>query len=47
MDTVTVLIVILTSILSGIVVHVFDKNRDGSITKEEIQETIVEALKKE
>lgn len=46
MDTVTVLIVILASILSGIVVHVFDKNRDGSITKEEIQETIVEALKK-
>lgn len=46
MDTVAVLVVILASLISGIVVHIFDKNRDGSITKEEIEETIKEAMNK-
>ena len=46
MDTIAVLVVILASLISGIVVHIFDKNRDGSITKEEIEETIKEALNK-
>lgn len=46
MELSTVLLMILVSLISGIAVHIFDKNRDGSITKEEIEQTIEEALKK-
>ena len=46
MDVVTILLVVVASLVSGIAVHIFDKNKDGSITKDEIEEVINEALKK-
>ncbi len=47
MDITTILLVVVASLISGIAVHIFDKNKDGSITKDEIEETVSEALKKE
>ena len=46
MEIVTILLVILASLISGIAVHIFDKNKDGNITREEIEEVINNALKK-
>jgi len=40
------IILILASLSSALIMHFVDKNKDGTITKEEIEQTIIEALKK-
>lgn len=40
------IILILASLSSALIMHYVDKNKDGNITKEEIEQTITEALKK-
>ena len=41
------IIVILTSICSATIMHYIDKNHDNKIDKEEIEEAIMELVKKE
>ena len=40
------IILIVASLTSAILMHIFDRNRDNKITKEEIEETIEEKLTK-
>ena len=46
MDTFSVLVVIIASVISAITMHVYDRNKDGTITKEEIKETIEQTFEK-
>ena len=46
MDGFSVLVVIIASVISAITMHVYDRNKDGKITKEEIKETIEETFEK-
>ena len=46
MEIVTVIVIVLASLVSALTMHVYDRNKDGKITKEEIIETIKETLKK-
>lgn len=46
MDVFSVLVVIIASVISAITMHVYDRNKDGKVTKEEIKETIEETLEK-
>lgn len=40
------IILILASLTSALLMHVFDKNNDNRITKEEIEQTVKEILEK-
>ena len=40
------IILILASLISATLMHLFDRNKDNKITKEEIEETIKEELTK-
>ena len=39
-----VIILIIASLISGIMVHLYDKNHDGKIEKEEILEKLLDEL---
>lgn len=40
------IIVILTSIFSGLIVHILDRNKDNKIDEEEIKDAIIDLTKK-
>ena len=41
-----IFIVIIASLISGILVHIYDKNHDNKLDEEEIKEGIIELTKK-
>lgn len=46
MEVITVVAVILASVISATLMYIFDKNKDGKITEEEITETMEDLTKK-
>lgn len=46
MEIATIVIIVLASLTSALTMHFYDRNKDGKITKEEISETVKEAIEK-